>query len=95
MQKDATPVAVESFESAVKKLETIIRNLEDKTLNLDTALQQFEEGVRLMRICESHLSNAEGKIRQLLTGENGALVEKVLGSSIEFLHNGTGYESDA
>jgi exodeoxyribonuclease VII small subunit len=95
MSENSTVPANESFESAVKKLEAIIHSLEDKNLCLDDALKHFEEGIRLMRICENHLSSAEGKIRQLLHGEDGALVEKVLGSSIEFLRNGTDYESDS
>lgn len=73
----------ETFESAIKKLEAIIESLEDDNLTLDTALVQFEKGVKLMRVCENHLRHAEGKLKELLKGEDGAFVEKVLGVTLD------------
>lgn len=83
----------DTFESAVKKLESIITKIESSDVTLEQSLKLFEDGVRLMRTCENHLSNAEGKIKELLRGEDGALVERVLGSSIDFLHSGENHES--
>lgn len=77
-----------TFETAIKKLEDIIAGLEKDDLTLDKALKNFENGIKLMRTCENHLKNAEGKIKELLKGEDGALVEKVLGATLDSLNSG-------
>jgi len=41
-----------------------------------------------MRICEQHLQNAEGKIKELLKGKDGAFVEKILGSTVDSFSDG-------
>ena len=40
-------MAVEKFESALKKLEEVVRRLEGGELSLDESLKAFEEGVKL------------------------------------------------
>ena len=80
----------ESFESAIKKLEKIIQELESTDISLEEALKQFEHAVTLLKICETHLGNAEGKIKELLSGENGSLVEKILGTTVNFLTTQSG-----
>ncbi len=82
----------ETFESAIKKLETIIESLEDEDLTLDKALQNFEKGVTLMRICENHLRNAEGRLKELLKGENGEFVEKILGVTLDSVIGGEEFD---
>lgn len=72
----------ETFETGIKKLEAIIESLEDDNLTLDKALVNFEKGIKLMRVCENHLRNAEGKLKELLKGEDGEFVEKVLGVTL-------------
>lgn len=49
--------------------------LETGSLLLEEALQAFEEGVRLARICSKRLEEGEKKISILLRSENGELVE--------------------
>jgi exodeoxyribonuclease VII small subunit len=78
----------ETFESAIEKLEKIISNLENDDLTLDKALEGFEKGIKLMRICDNHLRNAEGKLKELLKGEDGEFVEKVLGLSLDSVMGG-------
>jgi len=70
-----------SFEESLAGLEKIVSALEHDDLTLASALASFEQGIGLMRVCEQHLRNAEGKLRELLKGENGDIVEKILGSS--------------
>ena len=59
------------FESALKKLETIVENLEGGDLTLEAALKQYEEGVRLAGICSKRLSEAEKKVEVLLKTSGG------------------------
>ena len=54
------------FETALKKLETIVGNLEGGDLTLESALKQYEEGVRLADICSKRLSEAEKKVEVLM-----------------------------
>ena len=58
-----------TFETAISKLEEIIRAMEGGDLELDTLLGKFEEGVGLLRVCESKLKEAEGKIEVLTAKE--------------------------
>lgn len=70
----ATEAKEPTFEEAFGALEGIVRKLESGDANLDESLKLFEEGVRLARLCASKLDAAEGKIRTLLEGPDGALV---------------------
>jgi exodeoxyribonuclease VII small subunit len=69
-----------TFEEALKEMEGIVEQLERDDLVLSDALAHFERGVALMRVCDSHLKNAEGKIRELTKGENGEFIERLLGA---------------
>jgi len=64
------------FEEALKRLEAIVTKLEEGNLLLEEALQAFEEGVRLARICSKRLEEGEKKISVLLRSEEGELVER-------------------
>ena len=61
------------FESALKKLESIVENLESGDLSLDAALKQYEEGVRLADLCSKRLSEAEKKVEVLVKASGGKL----------------------
>jgi exodeoxyribonuclease VII small subunit len=56
-----------TLEEAVRRLEEIGRRLETGDLELDEALALYQEGVRLLRSCESFLTAAETRIEQLRT----------------------------
>jgi exodeoxyribonuclease VII small subunit len=62
-----------SFESALERLEHIVRTLEDGELPLDAALELFEEGIRLSRFCHGKLEQAERRVEVLLRSESGDL----------------------
>ena len=61
------------FETALDKLEEIVRKLEDGDLPLDDSLKMFEEGVRLYRFCGGKLDAAERRIEILMKNEDGAV----------------------
>jgi len=61
-----------SFEESLSKLETIVSQLESGDLPLEHALEIFEDGVGLARLCQSHLAEAERKVEMLLR-ERGEL----------------------
>ncbi|MDR0306998.1 MAG: exodeoxyribonuclease VII small subunit [Chitinispirillales bacterium] len=77
-----------AFEEALSELEVIISQLERDDLTLDNALLRFEEGIRLMRACDTHLKNAQGKLKELIKSEDGEFIIKVLGENIELFTDG-------
>jgi len=54
------------FETSIKKLEAIVKKLEEGDLDLDTSLKSFEEGVALVKECQKIISEAELKVNKLL-----------------------------
>ncbi|MFQ6106947.1 MAG: exodeoxyribonuclease VII small subunit [Thermoplasmata archaeon] len=60
-----------TFEAALDRLETIVEALSKGKLSLDEALERFEEGIRLFRLCDEKLRNAEQKVSVLSQSEEG------------------------
>jgi exodeoxyribonuclease VII small subunit len=60
-----------TFEVAFKKLEGIIKKLEEGKLSLDESLKIFEEGTSLAHFCENSLHEANGQIEKLMTNQEG------------------------
>lgn len=56
----------ESFETALERLQGVVKKLESGELGLEDSLKQFEEGVRLSKACQEQLTAAEQKVELLL-----------------------------
>jgi exodeoxyribonuclease VII small subunit len=54
-----------TFEEAQKELEQIVERLERGEANLDEAIQLWERGEELYKLCVGKLDAAEGKIEEL------------------------------
>ena len=61
------------FEEALKKLEDTVEAMETGDLPLETLLAKYEEGTRLVKICQEKLAEAELKIQQLEKNAAGEL----------------------
>ena len=48
-----------TFEAAMSRLEEIVRLLESGNAPLDVSLSLYEEGVALVRLCNTRLDNAK------------------------------------
>ena len=59
------------FEDAIKKLENIVKELESGDVEIEKALNLFEEGTGLSKICTKKLSKIERRIEILKKGEKG------------------------
>ncbi len=66
------------FEKALEKLEEIVGKLEGGEMELEKSLKMFEEGIKMVKLCRSHLSAAEKKIEKLVKDNNGNLSTKAL-----------------
>ena len=53
------------FESSLKELEKIVRELESGEVTLDESLKKFEKGIELYKQCRHTLEGAEKKIKIL------------------------------
>jgi exodeoxyribonuclease VII small subunit len=62
-----------SFEDALVKLETIVESMESGDVPLADLLAKFEEGTRLLKVCESRLKDAELKIELLKKQKDGTV----------------------
>ena len=54
-----------SFEEALARLETIVRELESGRIKLDDAVAAYEKAVALKQLCENKLKAAQLKIEKL------------------------------
>ena len=64
-----------TFEEALGQLETVVARLEGGDLPLEEALQAFEEGIRLARMCAARLEDAEQRVRLLTRAPDGTEAE--------------------
>ncbi|MEI8290465.1 MAG: exodeoxyribonuclease VII small subunit [Verrucomicrobiota bacterium] len=71
------------FEAALKKLEDIVDGMEADDLPLETLLARYEEGARLVKICQEKLAEAEVKIQQLEKTAAGELKLKPFETEVE------------
>jgi len=66
-------MAKEKFEEALGKLEKIVSKLEKGDIPLEESLKFFEEGIRLSRLCNQKLDEAEKRVEVLLKDKEGVL----------------------
>lgn len=59
-----------AFEENLALLESIVSQLESGELSLDESLKVFEQGIKLTRLCQSSLAEAEQKV-EILMNQNG------------------------
>ncbi|HEV2462506.1 MAG TPA: exodeoxyribonuclease VII small subunit [Acidobacteriaceae bacterium] len=64
---------MQSFEESLKKLETIVAQMERGDMALDDMVKLFEEGSKLAEQCKQQLADAEGKVEVLIKQRNGAM----------------------
>lgn len=71
-----------NFEQSLKRLEEIVRQMEQGNVPLEESLKLFEEGTALAAACSTQLDEAELKVVRLMKGSDGEPVET------EFDHEG-------
>ncbi|HEX3890732.1 MAG TPA: exodeoxyribonuclease VII small subunit [Verrucomicrobiae bacterium] len=81
------PAKTPPFEDALKKLEGIVGAMESDDLPLETLLAKYEEGSKLVKICQEKLADAELKIQQLEKNAAGEMKLKPFESDVEALNS--------
>ncbi len=56
----------ETFESALLKLENIIRELESGEIDLEKSLNKYKEATELVNFCSDKLKNAQETVNKIL-----------------------------
>ena len=75
MAKSTKKTKQPSFEEAMQQLESLVDLMEQGDLSLEDSLQTFEEGVKLTRICQLALKEAEQKVQILSKASTDADLE--------------------
>ena len=65
------------FETSLKRLETLVTQMEQGDMPIEDALKAFEEGIGLTRECQTILDQAEQKV-QVLVEDRGAIEARPL-----------------
>ena len=60
-----------SFETALTRLEAVVESMESGEVPLAELLSKFEQGNKLLKLCEARLKEAELKIEQLKKQKDG------------------------
>jgi exodeoxyribonuclease VII small subunit len=69
---DGEPV---DFESSMKRLETIVEELEAGELSLEDSIARYEEGMKLSRRLTQVLDESEKRIERLVEKQGGPTTE--------------------
>lgn len=60
-----------SFEEAIGKLERIVDKLQSGSMPLQDSIDEFEEGIKLVKICRKELDGAQARVNMLLGDADG------------------------
>ena len=75
---DAESLADLPYEEALRRLESVVQAMEADDLPLEGLLARYEEGVKLVDICQTRLAAAEVRLEQLERTAAGTLSLKPL-----------------
>lgn len=60
-----------NFENAMDRLETIVEQMESGKMSLDDLIVRYEEGMKLVKICQERLASAEQRIEMITRNNAG------------------------
>jgi exodeoxyribonuclease VII small subunit len=80
MPLSPNPESGRSFEVAFHELQQVVEQLEDGGLELERAIQLFERGAELARVCERIVDEAELRVTRLTAESASALSDAPVGT---------------
>lgn len=60
-----------SFEQAMERLEEIVAAMEGESMALDEMVGNYEEGMRLLKICRQRIENARHRVEMITADAEG------------------------
>ena len=70
------PASEANFEQAMKRLEQIVEQMESGELPLEDLIVRYEEGMKLVKVCQERLASAEQRIEIITRNSAGKPVVK-------------------
>ena len=65
-----------TYSDALRRLETIVAELERGGMDLEATLERFEEGSKLLERCQAELKKAEGRLENLRLPDAEAMIDE-------------------
>ena len=65
------PAPEANFEQAMKRLEEIVEQMESGELSLEDLIVRYEEGMKLVKVCQERLASAEQRIEIITRNSAG------------------------
>ncbi|WP_303247515.1 exodeoxyribonuclease VII small subunit [uncultured Methanobrevibacter sp.] len=59
-----------TFEESLSQLEEIVEKLENGDVSLDSAIEEFDKAMKLIKSCDEKLNNAEKSIAKIVEENN-------------------------
>ena len=59
-----------TFEENLEELENIVKELESGNVSLDDAINKYSEAIKLVKICEDKIKNAEEVVTKIVNENN-------------------------
>ena len=56
-----------TLEKTFSELDDIVNKLQDETISLDEMIVLFEQGMKLVKVCDQKLKSSNKKIKKILT----------------------------
>ena len=81
--KPKTASAELNFESAMDRLESIVEQMESGKLPLEDLIVRYEEGMKLVKVCQERLAHAEQKIEIIARNNAGQTTVKTFEPTAE------------
>ena len=68
----STDTVTDNFEQQLDELEKIVSRMEQGELSLESSIKQFEQGMKLAGQCQKTLSDAEMRVKVLMSDLEGS-----------------------
>ena len=81
MAKTAKGTGEGSFEESLRELESLVEQMESPELPLETIVEKYEAGMKLVAVCGEKLKAAEKRISLLARKKDGSISEGELEDS--------------
>ncbi|MFL6519297.1 MAG: exodeoxyribonuclease VII small subunit [Chthoniobacterales bacterium] len=73
----------QSFEGAMDRLEEIVEQMESGKMMLEELIGRYEEGMKLVKVCQERLASAEQRIEIITRNHTGKPVVKNFEPAVE------------
>jgi exodeoxyribonuclease VII small subunit len=73
----------QNFESAMDRLEEIVEQMESGKMMLEELIVRYEEGMKLVKVCQERLASAEQRVEIITRNNSGKPIVKDFEPALE------------